>query len=130
MGIVASSAESFSRETTPLAGRGTTGPGAPVWFNDGLQISSVSTSGNNVTINFPSPQYTNLEEIAGVGIVPASIWSKVSNPATYTDPTPVGTGPFELSSFTPQGFTLKENPNYWDKIYLGFQGSGFSWRQY
>jgi peptide/nickel transport system substrate-binding protein len=80
---------------------------------DGLPISSVSTSGNNVTLNFPSAQYTNLEEIAGLAIVPASIWSKVANPATFTDPTPVGTGPFELSSFTPQGFTLKKNPNYW-----------------
>jgi peptide/nickel transport system substrate-binding protein len=79
----------------------------------GLAISSVSTSGNQVTLTFPSAQYTNLEQIAGVGIVPQSIWSKVSNPATFTDPNPVGTGPYVLSSFTPQGFTLKKNPSYW-----------------
>jgi peptide/nickel transport system substrate-binding protein len=79
----------------------------------GLDITSVSTAGNKVTLTFPTPQYTNLEEIAGVAIVPESIWSKVSNPATYTDPNPVGTGPFELKSFTPQGFTLKPNPHYW-----------------
>jgi peptide/nickel transport system substrate-binding protein len=79
----------------------------------GLAISSVTTSGNKVTLTFPSAQYTNLQQIAGVGIVPQSIWSKVSNPATYTDSTPVGTGPYELSSFTPQGFTLKKNPGYW-----------------
>jgi peptide/nickel transport system substrate-binding protein len=79
----------------------------------GLSMSSVSASGNKVTLTFPTAQYTNLQQIAGVGIVPESIWSKVPNPATFTDPNPVGTGPFELSSFTPQGFTLKKNPGYW-----------------
>jgi peptide/nickel transport system substrate-binding protein len=79
----------------------------------GLQISSVTVSGSNVTLTFPTPQYTNLEEIAGVAIVPKSIWSKAGNPATFTDATPVGTGPYELSSFTPQGYTLKKNPFYW-----------------
>ncbi|HYK31658.1 MAG TPA: ABC transporter substrate-binding protein [Streptosporangiaceae bacterium] len=79
----------------------------------GLAISSVTTSGNNVTLTFPSAQYTNLQQIAGVGIVPASIWSKVGNPATYTDANPVGTGPYVLSTFTPQGFTLTKNPTYW-----------------
>jgi len=80
---------------------------------DGLTISSVSTSGNTVTLTFPTAQYANLQNIAGTAIVPEAIWSKVSNPATYTDPNPVGTGPFMLGSFTPQGFTLKKNPNYW-----------------
>jgi peptide/nickel transport system substrate-binding protein len=80
---------------------------------DGLSISSVSTSGNTVTLTFPTAQYTNLEQIAGTGIVPSAIWSAVGNPATYTDPTPVGTGPYMLASFTPQGFTLKQNPYYW-----------------
>jgi peptide/nickel transport system substrate-binding protein len=79
----------------------------------GLDISSVSTSGNTVTVNFPSPQYTNLEEIAGVAIVPQSIWSKAGNPGTYADASPVGSGPYMLSSFTPQGFTLVKNPHYW-----------------
>ena len=79
----------------------------------GLTISSVTTSGNTVTLNFPTAQYTNLQQIAGVAIVPQSIWSKVSNPATFTDPTPVGTGPYVLKNFTPQGFTLKKNLGYW-----------------
>ncbi|MGH3301471.1 MAG: ABC transporter substrate-binding protein [Streptosporangiaceae bacterium] len=82
----------------------------------GLTMTSVTTSGNTVTLNFPTPQYGNLEEIAGVGILPQSIWSKVSNPATYADANPVGTGPFMLSSFTPQGFTLKQNPHYWQPV--------------
>jgi peptide/nickel transport system substrate-binding protein len=84
----------------------------------GLDISSVSTSGSNVTVNFPSPQYTNLQQIAGVAIVPESIWSKVKNPATFTDPNPVGSGPFKLASFTPQGFTLQRNSGYWQAAKL------------
>jgi peptide/nickel transport system substrate-binding protein len=79
----------------------------------GLKISNVTTSGSNVTLTFPTAQYTNLENIAGVGIVPQAVWSKAGNPATFADATPVGTGPYELSSFTPQGFTLKKNPTYW-----------------
>ncbi len=79
----------------------------------GLAISSVSASGNTVTLTFPSAQYTNLQEIAGVPILPQAIWSKVGNPATYVDPNPVGTGPYKLKSFTPQGFTLTKNAGYW-----------------
>ena len=79
----------------------------------GLPITNVAVSGSNVTLTFSSSQYTNLQNIAGVGIVPRAIWSKVGNPATYADANPVGTGPYTLSSFTPQGFTLKRNPSYW-----------------
>ena len=79
----------------------------------GLVISSVTTTGNTVTLNFPTPQYTNLQEIAGVPILPKSVWGSVANPATFTDSTPVGTGPYVLKSFTPQGFTLMKNVKYW-----------------
>ena len=77
---------------------------------NGLKITSVSTSGNNVVLNFPTGQYANLESIAGTAIVPQAIWSKAGNPATFVDPNPVGTGPFKLGTFTPQGFTLVKNP--------------------
>jgi peptide/nickel transport system substrate-binding protein len=79
----------------------------------GVKTSSVSTAGNTVTLTFATSQYTNLEQIAGTAIVPKAIWSKAGNPATYADANPVGTGPYMLSSFTPQGFTLKKNPYYW-----------------
>src|SRR5262249_38155444 len=76
-------------------------------------ISSISASGNTVTLTFPSAQYTNLQQIAGVPILPQSVWSKAGNPATFTDANPVGTGPYVLKTFTPQGFTLTKNANYW-----------------
>jgi peptide/nickel transport system substrate-binding protein len=79
----------------------------------GLDITGVTTSGNNVTVSFPTAQYTNLEQIAGVAMLPKSVWGTAGNPATFTDASPVGTGPYMLGSFTPQGFTLKKNPDYW-----------------
>jgi|HubBroStandDraft_1064217.scaffolds.fasta_scaffold03978_6 peptide/nickel transport system substrate-binding protein len=85
----------------------------------GLDITNVATSGNTVTLTFPTAQYANLEQIAGVAIVPASIWSKAGNPGDYVDANPVGTGPYELDSFTPQGFTLKKNPDYWQESKIG-----------
>ncbi len=80
---------------------------------NGLKISSVSTSGDTVTVNFPNAQYANLQAIAGTAVLPQAVWSKAGNPSTFTDQHPVGTGPYVLSTFTPQGFTLKKNPGYW-----------------
>jgi peptide/nickel transport system substrate-binding protein len=83
---------------------------------DGLKISSVSTSGDTVTVNFPSPQYMNLEYIAGEAILPKHIWSSVGDPGKFTDPNPVGTGPYKLGSFTSQGITMTANPSYWQSV--------------
>jgi peptide/nickel transport system substrate-binding protein len=91
----------------------------------GIAISGVSTSGNTVTLTFPSAQYLNLQEIAGVPILPQAIWSKAGNPTTFTDSNPVGTGPYVLKSFTPQGFTLTKNPNYWQESLIKVQNVYF-----
>lgn len=82
----------------------------------GLQISSVSAAGNNVTITFPTSQYTSLQNIAGQAIVPQHIWSKVGEAASYADPNPVGTGPYVLGNYTAQGFTMVPNKYYWQPV--------------
>jgi peptide/nickel transport system substrate-binding protein len=80
----------------------------------GLAIQGVSSSGNTVTITFATPQYANLQNIAGqVYIVPQSVWSKVGDPGKYSDASPVGSGPYTLGTFSPQGFTLKASASYW-----------------
>ncbi len=47
-------------------------------------------------------------------IIPRHIWSKVAHPATFTNPNPVGTGPFtKITRFTTQDYVFSKNPNYW-----------------
>jgi peptide/nickel transport system substrate-binding protein len=83
---------------------------------DGLDISSVTASGNNVTVTFPTAQYANLENIAGLAIVPQHIWSTAGEAASYTDAKPIGTGPYVLGNYTSQGFTLTPNKYYWQPV--------------
>jgi len=47
-------------------------------------------------------------------IVPQHIWSKVTDAATFTNPNPVGSGPFaSLGRFTTQDYVFNKNPHYW-----------------
>jgi peptide/nickel transport system substrate-binding protein len=79
----------------------------------GLAITGASASGNDVTVTFKSPQYTNLQSIGNTYIVPQSIWSGVGDPAAYVDPTPVGTGPYTVTSTGAAGITMSANASYW-----------------
>jgi peptide/nickel transport system substrate-binding protein len=88
----------------------------PAMDGDGVwsQLSGVSSSGNTVTFTFKTPNVPFAATIAQTPIVPQHIWSKIKNPATYANTSPVGTGPFKLSSFAPTQYTLTKNPLYWD----------------
>lgn len=77
-----------------------------------IPVSATGT-GDTAVLTFAQPEFSNLYYILQTQIVPEHIWSSISNPVTYTDPTPVGTGPYVLDQFTPQGFTLKLNPDYY-----------------
>ena len=89
----------------------------PKLFTSGAPVvtSATASSATSVTLNFATPQIANLFAIGQVYIVPAHVWSKVSDPSTFPDSSPVGTGPYMLDHFSPQGFTLKQNPGYWNK---------------
>ena len=77
--------------------------------------SATATGPNTVVLNFAAPQAGNIYNIGTQAIVSQHVWQSVSNPATYTDANPVGTGPYLLDKFTPQGILFKANPNYWNK---------------
>jgi peptide/nickel transport system substrate-binding protein len=50
----------------------------------------------------------------GQFIVPQHIWSKVTDAATFTNPNPVGSGPFaKIGRFSTQDYVLDKNPTYW-----------------
>jgi peptide/nickel transport system substrate-binding protein len=89
----------------------------PKLFTSGAPVvtSASAASPTSATLNFATPQIANFFAIAQVYIVPQHIWSKVSDPSTFSDGKPVGTGPYVLDHFSPQGFTLKQNTKYWNK---------------
>ncbi|MGA3352264.1 MAG: ABC transporter substrate-binding protein [Acidimicrobiales bacterium] len=86
-----------------------------------LDVNGVSFTGasapssTEAILKFASPAYTQLFDISQVLIVPEHVWKSISNPVTYVDDNPVGTGPYTVSSFTAEEFTLVRNPNYWQK---------------
>ncbi|MGH9018591.1 MAG: ABC transporter substrate-binding protein, partial [Acidimicrobiales bacterium] len=70
----------------------------------------------SVVMTFTSPGYSQFYAIAGqTFIVPKAAWSKVSDPGTFPDTSPVGTGPYVLDSLSPQAITLTKNPSYWQE---------------
>jgi peptide/nickel transport system substrate-binding protein len=83
-----------------------------------LPSSATAPSANTAVLTFAQPEVANLFFILQTQIVPQHIWSSVSNPVTFTDPTPVGTGPYVLDKFSAQGFTMKINPDYYAKSSL------------
>jgi peptide/nickel transport system substrate-binding protein len=88
----------------------------PALNTTGLAIVNAVASRYNVAITFSSSQYTNLQNVASVYILPDEApWNGSTDPSSATITDPVGTGPYMLASngFTSQGFTLTANPNYW-----------------
>jgi peptide/nickel transport system substrate-binding protein len=78
-------------------------------------LTGVTQQGSNqVVMQFNGPALSYFYYVADqVGIVPQKIWSKISNPAKYNDANPVGSGPYTMSSCTPQNIAYKANPHYW-----------------
>ncbi|MBC3839882.1 ABC transporter substrate-binding protein [Streptacidiphilus sp. 4-A2] len=81
-----------------------------------LDITSVTTSGNTVTVGFGSSQFVHQDDVLSTLVVPKHIWSAMSNPTTDTVADPVGTGPYTLTSFTPQTTTLTVRKSYWQAL--------------
>ena len=77
------------------------------------EISSVTAAGDNVTFTFKAPNVPFASTIAGTAIVPEHIWSKVADPATFTNLHPIGDGPYTLGSFSPTSYTLIKSSTYW-----------------
>jgi len=80
-------------------------------------IKSVTApDSNTVVFALTHPDSTALFRIGGaVYIVPQHVWASISgDPAKFAnDNNPVGTGPYKLTSFTPDLITYDTNPNYW-----------------
>lgn len=80
----------------------------------GLAHTSARADGpEKAVVSFPIPAFTQLAFVGATYVVPKHLWEGVSDPGTFTFENPVGTGPFMLDSWTPQGYLLKKNPGYW-----------------
>ena len=82
---------------------------AGVWQH----LRAVSASGSTVTFTFSSPDVPFAQAIAQTLIVPRHVWAKVANPVTFTNTSPVVSGPYKLASFTPNQYVLAKNPRCW-----------------
>jgi peptide/nickel transport system substrate-binding protein len=79
-------------------------------------LRSVTQKGNKITFNFKTSAVPYFFYIGGgTPIVPKHIWSKIANPVTYKDSKPVGTGPYKMSSCSPQVIKYSKNSEYWQK---------------
>jgi peptide/nickel transport system substrate-binding protein len=80
-------------------------------------LRSVSLQGSNkVVFKFKTSAVPYFYYIAGqTPIVAQHIWASVKNPVTYKDSKPVGTGPYGMSSCSPQVIKYAKNTSYWQK---------------
>ena len=74
----------------------------------------VAVSDTIVEVDFKRVYVPGFEAVAGAYIVPKHIWSKLKDPLKFSNPNPVGTGPFtEILRFNSQVWELGKNHNYW-----------------
>jgi peptide/nickel transport system substrate-binding protein len=81
-------------------------------------IVSIKAKGKHavaITLKTPDSQF-----IAAIlnrqFVVPKHVWSKVKDPATFSNRQPVGSGPFtKIARFTTQDYVLNKNPRYWQR---------------
>lgn len=82
----------------------------------GNNIQSIRAHGPytvTITLKTPDSQFI-AATLNGQFVVPQHIWSKVADPSTFTNPNPVGSGPFDrITRFTTQDYVFSKNPNYW-----------------
>jgi peptide/nickel transport system substrate-binding protein len=79
-------------------------------------LKKVSQKGDKIVFDFKGPAVPYFYYVASqTPIVPEHIWSKVADPVTYKDSSPVGSGPFAMSSCSPQVIKYTRNADYWQK---------------
>ena len=76
-----------------------------------------------VEFKFKTVYTPALYDLANQYIVPEHIWKDISDPVTFTNENPVGTGPFtEVTRFEDQIYVVEKNPYYWQEGKPYFQG--------
>ncbi|MEU5251865.1 ABC transporter substrate-binding protein [Streptomyces longwoodensis] len=87
----------------------------PALNGAGVPYKDIKVDGDKVVLGFDAPQFVNESNILSLFVVPQHIWASQADPTTFTNPKPVGTGPYVLDRFAPQSIVLKRRDDYWQK---------------
>ena len=83
-------------------------------FNEwGLITNITAVNQYEVRFTFSQPSLTWFWYVGSNIVIPAPLFQNVSSPQSEIVTNPVGTGPYVLSSFSPQKIVLTKNPHYW-----------------
>ncbi len=79
-----------------------------------------AVNASTVVLQYSQPDTVVLPMVLGQLVVPQHIWAHVASPTTFTNPHPVGSGPFLLRSWDSNQVVYTRNPHYWqhDRPYL------------
>ena len=78
-----------------------------------LDIQDVTVDGDTVTVTFGTPMFAKQDKVLHRFVVPKHVWEGVADPTTETNPDPVGTGPYTLTSFSTESVQLDARDDYW-----------------
>lgn len=79
----------------------------------GLRYTTVAApDASTVVLTWAKPGYAQLSKVGNITPVPEHIFGS-QNPETFTNSTPVGTGPFTLKSYSVQSVIYSANKKYW-----------------
>ncbi len=78
-----------------------------------LDIQDVAVDGDTVTVTFGTPMFAKQDKVLHRFVVPKHVWEGVADPTTETNPDPVGTGPYTLTSFSTESVQLDARDDYW-----------------
>jgi peptide/nickel transport system substrate-binding protein len=85
-------------------------------YRPGSNIASVKQKGANqvvIALKSKDSQFVAVN-LNALFVVPKHVFSKVANIDKWTNPKPVGSGPFtQVGRFNAQDYVLNKNPNYW-----------------
>ncbi len=86
---------------------------AAIWTH----VEDIEVKGQDVHFHFHHPfALPALDLIGRQPIVPEHIWKHIKDPVKYSNPDPIGSGPFnQVLSFKPQMYEIGANPDYWQK---------------
>lgn len=77
------------------------------------ELQSVSASGHTIIFKLKTPDSQIAPDLAQIPVVPASVWSSISNPATFVNASPpVVDGPYELQTASTVKVIYQKNPRY------------------